>query len=164
LATLAEPAAMAGCAARAVLLAIPLAAASVSERAGAGSAASGTGGLHMLARISETALSSEGLCESTVAQTSAGALSGGSLSCQRQIVLQAAPSIGQLGQSAVWAVLVLTSHICLVFLHGRGPALVGVEGALQSVAEVVGGRRRVGCRWCEDGQSTGRETRLHPRG
>ena len=124
---------MAGCAARAVLLAIPLAAASVSERAGAGSAASGTGGLHMLARISETALSSEGLCESTVAQTSAGALSGGSLSCQRQIVLQAAPSIGQLGQSAVWAVLVLTSHICLVFFtwararacRGRGSAPIG---------------------------------------
>ena len=46
----------------------------------------------------------------------------------------------------------------------RGPALVRVDRALQSVAEVVGGRRRVSCRWCEDGQPAGRKARLRPRG
>jgi len=46
----------------------------------------------------------------------------------------------------------------------RGPALVRVERALQSVAEVVGGRRRVSCRWCEDGQPARRKARLRPRG
>ena len=46
----------------------------------------------------------------------------------------------------------------------RGPALVRVERALQSVAEVVGGRRGVSCRWCEDGQPAGRKARLRPRG
>ena len=46
----------------------------------------------------------------------------------------------------------------------RGPALVRVDRALQSVAEVVGGRRRVSCRWCEDGQPAGCKARLRPRG